>query len=239
MVADKGKIETESTVTVNIEVKSPGFPHKNHESEKIAIPTVLLTDSGREDVKKFCEERGVRYIPPRVLKLKDFLNSATSKFTVPQNNEFNLLYINWSYSDFPSNSFLEPWSLLTNEKNGILRYPEIAESIGISPDVFKKITAVIVYTESLEGLMFSDFRYVWQRNRRGPRFRMWVINEKLRNAELDDKSNVLFNITGMNPDKELTQLIMTDCKSTTITEEVESAKFCVDLISVIEKNIKR
>ena len=48
------------------------------------------------------------------MKLKDFLNSASSKFSVPQSNEYNLLYINWSYCDFASNSFLEAWSLLTN-----------------------------------------------------------------------------------------------------------------------------
>jgi hypothetical protein len=229
----------ERTVTINIEVKSPEFPHDNHENKKIAIPTMLLTDNGRKEVKKFCKERNVVYMDPRVLKLRDFINSAASKFTVPMNDEFNLLYINWSYRDFPSNSFLEAWSLLTNEINGVLTHPDFATSIGILPDAFEKITAVIVYTESLEGLMFSDFRHVWQRNGAGPRFRMWVIDEKLRNAERADESNVLLNITAMNPSKELTQMVMIDCKSKTNVERAETSKLGLELMKLIQKNAKR
>lgn len=231
--------ETKRTVTINIEVKSPEFPHDNHENKKIAIPTMLLTDNGREEVKKFCKEHSVEYMDPRVLKLRDFINSAASKFTFPMGGEYNLLYINWSYRDFPSNSFLEAWSLLTNEINGVVTHPEFAESIGILPDAFEKITAIIVYTESLEGLMFSDFRHVWQRNGAGPRFRMWVIDEKLRNAEWADESNVLVYITGMNPSKALTQMVMIDCKSKTEEEEIESAILGVELVKLIQKNAKR
>lgn len=235
-VDGENQIEAERTVTINIEVKSPEFPHDNHDNEKIAIPTMLLTDNGRKEVKKFCKEHSVTYMDPRVLKLRDFINSASSKFTVPRDDEFNLLYINWSYRDFPTNSFLEAWSLLTNEINGALTHPESASSIGILPDAFKKITAVIVYTESLEGLMFSDFRYVWQRSGAGTRFRMWVIDEKLRNAEWADKSNVLFYITGMNPSKELTQMAMIDFKSETYVEKADAAVFSTKLVKLIQKN---
>ena len=145
-------------VVINIEVKCPKFPSIEQREGKIAIPTVLLSDEGRKQVPVFCEERGITYISPRVMKLKDFLNSAASKFSIPQEDEYNLLYVNWSYCDFPSNSFLEAWSLLTNSINGILTHPEAAHSLGVSSDVFEKITAVIVYTEALEGLMFLDFR---------------------------------------------------------------------------------
>lgn len=233
-----GRRQTERVVTINIEVKSPEFPHNRHENEKIAIPTMLLTEEGRQSVQRFCKENDVTYLPPRVLKLRDFLNSATAKFSVPQDNEFNLLYINWSYRDFPSNSFLEAWALLTNEINGILTHPKVALDIGVSPDAFKKISAVIVYTESLEGLMFSDFRYVWQRNHAGPRFRMWVINEKLREAELSDESNVLFNITGMNPCEKSTQRLMIDCKSKTLDERANSAFLSLQLSKLIEENVE-
>lgn len=189
----KGKIK------VNIEVKSPRFPHDNHNNEKIVIPGILLSEKGKNMLKEFCISKGITYLNPRVLKIKDFLNSAASKFAIPKNNEINLLYINWSYSDFSKNGFLEAWSLLVNEYNGILRYPKIASSLGVNTEVFNKITAVIVYTESLEGLMFADFRYVWQENGVGSRFRMWILDEELRKSERNDESNIVFQVTSMNP----------------------------------------
>ena len=227
------EIETDREITINIEVKSPEFPHDCHEDEKIVIPTMLLTDEGRKEVRKFCDDYDIVYLSPRVLKLRDFINSAASKFAIPQDNEFNLLYINWSYRDFPSNSFLEAWALLTNETNGILTHPEIALSMGVLAEAFEKITAVIVYTESIEGLMFSDFRHVWQRTGVGPRFRMWVLDEKLRDAEWNDKSNVLFSITGMNPDKISNQRLMIDCKSKTFEEMCSEAKMVFELSELI------
>ena len=106
----------EKSITLNVEVKSPQFPHDSHTNEKIAIPTALLSQEGRENVKNFCKENNIRYLDPRVLKMRDFINSATSKFNIPEQDEYNILYINWSFRDFPSNAFLEAWSLLTNEK---------------------------------------------------------------------------------------------------------------------------
>lgn len=57
--------------------------------------------------------------------------------------------------------------------------------------MFEKITAVIVYTESLSGLMFSDFRWIWTRNERNlPHFGivgMHIID------------NIIFETTSMNP----------------------------------------
>lgn len=237
-VDDGSGMEQERTVTIHIEVKSPEFPHDRHEKEKIAIPTVLLTDQGRQEVKCFCKERGMKYLDPRVLKLRDFINSAAGKFTMPKEDQFHLLYINWSYRDFPSNSFLEAWSLLTNEINGILTHPELAAQIGIVPEAFEKITAVIVYTESLEGLMFGDFRYVWQCCGVGKRFRMWVLDEKLRNAEQADRSNVLFYSTGMNPSEGRTQMVMTDCKSQNSAERAEHVKLTMELADLIRRNAK-
>lgn len=225
-----------SEFIVNIEVKCPKFPEYNNHGEKIAIPTVLLSSEGRRLIPDFCKENEIRFISPRVMKLKDFLNSAASKFAFPQTNEYNLLYINWTYCDFPSNSYLEAWSLLTNTINGILTHPDAAQCIGVSPDVFKKISAVIVYTEALEGLMFLDFRFVWQTNRRGPRFRMWVLDDKLRTAEILQESNDLFEITGMKPTDELTQMVMADFKSKTETEKVSNAKLCYDLAKLIEQH---
>lgn len=192
-------------VNVNVEVKTPAFPHINITPDRIILPTVLLSTAGRERMSQICKDFKFKFIQPRMTKLVDFLNSAAKKFTVPGSQDLNLLFINWSYSDYPSNSFLEAWSLLTNEVNGLLTHPEIAMSLPInnpvSKDVYEKISAVIVYTNSLEQLMFSDFRYVWQRH---PivecRFRMFVLNDELRKKELSDQSRLLYNILGMNPD---------------------------------------
>ena len=193
------------TVKANIEVKTPEFPHLNSHKEKLLIPTVLLSDKGRKELPQLCAENNVEFISPRVTKLVDFINSATKKFDYPSENEFNLLYINWAYCDFPSNAFLEAWSLLTNEYNGLLTHPEIATNLPfknpVSSDVYKKITAVIVYTSSIDQLMFCDFRHVWQRTNCGCKFRMFVLDEKLRENELNNNSNLLFQITGMNPDQ--------------------------------------
>lgn len=224
-----------SSIAINVEVKCPKFPSIENKENRIAIPTILLSAEGRKLIPEFCSDNEITYISPRVMKLKDFLNSAAAKFSVPQKNEYNLLYINWSFCDFPSNSFLEAWSLLTNSINGVLTHPNIAQSIGISPDISKKITAVIVYTEALEGLMFSDFRYVWQKNGQGQRFRMWILDQKLRNAEVTRESDILFHITGMKPSDELTQMVMLDYKSKTDRDKVEGAIKSITLAKLIEK----
>lgn len=226
------------TVTVNVEVKSPKFPHDSHADERTIIPTVLLTDEGRSEIQTFCKENGLVYMSPRVQQLKEFIKSAAEKFSIPGPNEFNLLYINWSYRDFPSNSFLEAWSLLTNELNGILTHPEAAKEFGILPEHLQKITAVIVYTESLEGLVFADLRYIWQRNGAGPRFRMWVLDETLREAERSDKSRLLFNVTHMNPDDPSKQRLMVDLKFKALGDIDRVSKLSLELLRLIHENAK-
>ena len=225
------------SIVLNVEVKSPQFPHDSHTNEKIAIPTVLLTSEGKQKVKDFCAENNIRYLDPRILKIRDFINSAASKFNTPQKDEYNILYINWSFRDFPSNAFLEAWALLTNEKNGILIHQKYAKKIGIDPDALNKISAIVVYTESLEGIAFSDFRYVWQQNGAGQRFRMWVTNNELRQLEREGNSDILFKITGMRPSDPLTQYVMLDGKSKNNNERVEASCLGYELHNVIKENI--
>ncbi len=225
-----------NNVIVNIEVKSPKFPQYTESKERIMIPTVLINKESKATIEDFCKDNNIKYLDPRILKLRDFFKSAVEKFSVPSDDEFNILYINWSYRDFPSNSFLEAWSLLTNDINGILIYKDIAEKFDFPIELFDKITAVVVYSESLEGLMFSDFRYVWQRSKVDTHFRMWVINEKLRKSELSDSSDILFRITGMNPDPQLTQHLMLDYKSSNFEETLESAYIGTKLSNIIKDN---
>lgn len=224
------------TFSICIEVKCAQFPSINICQPKI-IPTVLLSDEGRKIVPEFCKRHAIRYVNPGLMKLKDFLNSAASKFSIPEGENYNLLYVNWSYRDFSSNSFLEPWSLLTNEINGVLNHPEIAKQFGISDEVFQKVTAVIVYTDALEGIMFSDLRNIWQQNGRGARFRMWILNEDLRKAEATKESDFFYNLTGMKPDGPLTQYLMCDFHTHTMDEKVQSIKTCLELEELIKHNV--
>ena len=175
-------------VTVDVEVKTPGFPDVDRLKE-YAIPTVLLDDKGAE-FTAYCHAQGLTAILPRVFKLKEFLNSAAAKFEeVDHVDHMNFLYINWTFSEYPESSFLEAYGLLANPDNGLLINRAIGKEFGVSNDVYEKITAVIVYTESLNGLMFDDFRYVWTKAPEGhPHFAIIGMH----NVEN------LFETTGMN-----------------------------------------
>lgn len=175
-------------VTVDVEVKTPGFPDVDRIRE-YAIPTVLLDDKGAE-FTAYCDAHGLTAILPRVFKLKEFLNSAADKFEeVNHVDRMNFLYINWTFSEYPESGFLEAYGLLANPDNGLLVNRSIGKEFGISNEVYEKITAVIVYTESLNGLMFGDFRYVWTRAPEGhPHFAI---------IGMHNEEN-LFETTGMN-----------------------------------------
>ena len=191
-------------IQVNIEVKTPKFPIPKDPRQRVALPTILLSETGRQQIQFLCKQHNIKCLFPRVTKLVQFINSAASKFEVPKEHQYNLLYIKWSYSDFPSAGFLEPWELLTNELNGILTHREIGINLPfddpIHPEAYDKISAIIVYSSSIDQLMFSDFRYVWQGSRPvGQKFRMFVLNKELEENELSGKSSELFEITGMKP----------------------------------------
>ena len=237
---------TKTNATVNIEVKTPKFPIISKSKERKTIPSILLTNLGRRKIQELCKNNKSTCVMPRVTKLVQFINSAAEKFEKPHANEYNLLYINWSYSDFPSNGFLEAWSLLTNEKNGILTHPEIGKKLPfdkpICSEAYEKITAVIVYTSSLEQLMFSDFRYSWQTSPDvGPRFRMFILNQELREKELSGESNILFKLTGMKPSilEPNKWQILSDYNwsdETTIESKEMDLKFSMDALKILDKN---
>ena len=74
-----------------------------------------------------------------------------------------------------------------------------------------------------------------QMNGRGQRFRMWVLDEKLRHAETTRESDTLFYVTGMKPNDELTQMAMLDCKSKTDSDRVNSSLIGLELVDLVEK----
>lgn len=177
-------------VTIDIEVKTPGF-HDYDFVQEFAIPTVLLNETGRERFTSFCASHNLIGTMPRVKKLVDFLNSAAQKFdAVDHNSHMNLLYVNWTFSEVLESGYEEALSILSNPINGILTKKDIGISLGVNEEVYEKITAVIVYTESLSGLMFGDFRWVWARDsHNNPHFGI-VVNHN---------HTDIFAVTGMNP----------------------------------------
>ena len=177
-------------VTVDIEVKTPGFQDYDGIRDFI-IPTVLLNDTGRKEFASFCASHNLNGTMPRVKKLTDFLNSAAYKFdTVDHNSHMNLLYVNWTFSEALESGYEEALSLLSNPTNGILTNKAVGISLGVNEEVYEKITAVIVYTESLSGLMFGDFRWVWiGDSHNNPHFGI-VANHNPKD---------IFTVTGMNP----------------------------------------
>lgn len=181
----------EDGTILDIEVKTPGFIYDACK-EKVIIPTILLNLEGREKIISFCEKEGLKCTMPRVRKLIEFINDSTDKFDQPSgNNHMNILYINWSYSEFPSNSYLEAYSLLYNDINGLLKHKEIGIRMGVNKKAFEKLTAIVVYTSSLNTMVFQDLRYLWS-TRRFVILPNLHLDSSLRNNEL------LLKVTNMD-----------------------------------------
>ena len=84
--------------------------------------------------------------------------------------------------------------------------------------------------------MFCNFSHVWGRNGYGSKFRMFVLDEKIRDSELSNKSNLLFQLTGMNPDQPETLPGLFACASHTSIEKIANTKLSNDISEVIIKN---
>lgn len=169
------RLISQEDIIIDIEVKTPGFNQANLNEIKL-MPTVLLTQEGISAINEHCESKNMKCLMPRVGKLKDFINSATEKFETPKdNNHLNLLFINWSYSEFAPDAYLEAYSLLVNPVNGIIRNKDIGMKIGVLEEAYEKISAIIIYSDSLNGLAYLDLRYIWLKQK----FRMIAINQNI------------------------------------------------------------
>ena len=141
------------------------------------IPTVLLDEQGRKAFMDFCKSHNLNGAMPRVMKIKDFLNSAAEKFEkVDHVSHMNLLYINWTLSEFEESGYQEAFSLMAHSINGILLHKNLGLSLGVNEEVYDKITAV--------------FRCVWIRGHDGQP-QVGIIG--MHNCD------GLFETTGMNP----------------------------------------
>ncbi|HCC07652.1 MAG TPA: hypothetical protein DEP72_05785 [Clostridiales bacterium] len=214
----------EDGTILDIEVKTPGFTNFQYDGEMV-IPCILLDKQGRDKLIKYSEDNNLKIIMPRVLKLIEFINNAASKFEKPTSNKhLNLLYINWTYSEFPSKSYLEAYSLLYNEFNGLLKYKELGIKMGILEDAYEKISGIIVYTSSLNTLVFQEFRYLWST-------RCFSI------MPLECDETQLIKTTSMDYKKNvITPNLLCEVRGNTIDEKTESMVKFTHINEIIESH---
>jgi len=144
----------------DVEVKTvSGFLDKNiAPSEPYIVPLLPIEIEKKNELKTACNALGFQLELPDIMQLKDFLNDAAKKFEIPNGNHFNVLFINWTFREIPNN-YVEPYMLLNNPHNGLLRFQEIGKKFGIDDDVFNKISAIFIYSCPIQAEMFSDLRW--------------------------------------------------------------------------------
>lgn len=183
----------EDNTIIDVEVKMGNFTKPLEIGKAGTIkPNIPITDKEKHDFKQFCQENDLAMMFPRILKVGDFIRSAASKFETPTSNKhFNVLFINWTYTDIPKCGLNEPLSIFINTKNGIFVNDEGITSCKIKADERNSVSAVVLYRDSFDSLLSGDFRYHFC----GPTFR-YLVND-LYNQGLEYKH--LSNALHMNP----------------------------------------
>ena len=149
---------------IDIEVKTPGFNHiiKNIPDckEGCIRPNVILPQ--KFSIKDFFEKNNINmdFEYPRCLKLKEYIKSAASKFeNVDHQKHFNLLFVNWTYSDYNEVALNEPITLIANSYSGIFINKKAYESIGIKQEEIERISGIVLYKDSFDNIINMDLRY--------------------------------------------------------------------------------
>jgi hypothetical protein len=183
-------------IIIDVEVKTPGFPDKLIDtSDNIGVirPNTYLSKDQFSKIKKYCHDKNVKFLPPDIDKIADFILSASKKFLTPTSKRhFNLLFINWTYTEIPQTSYNEPVSLLINNIAGILKNRIVQKDKGLTPEDLSKISAIIVYFDNIESIITSDFRLLYMNNN----FRI-IINE-----DIDQDWSKLLEILNLRNHKE-------------------------------------
>lgn len=151
---------------IDIEVKTPGFHISNRGNNStggIVKPNLILTEKEKKTIEKSCRKKEITYLNPRVKKLKDFIVSASEKFEqIKHEKHYNLLFINWTYSDFPECDLREPLTLLINPFSGIFYNKNSAHAVGVDTVALSKISAIIMYQDNFHSILSSDFRNIFR-----------------------------------------------------------------------------
>ena len=152
---------------IAIEVKNAAFPPLP-QNPKFIMPLYPMEKERLDNLDTICQEDGYCLVRPRVGKMKDFINSACEKFNKPaDDNSYNILAMNWTDTNIPNLSVVEPAVYLGNKENGLMQFKTMASKISagnfvFNQDMYEKITAIIVFKASMDTLFFSDFRYLFE-----------------------------------------------------------------------------
>lgn len=144
----------------DIEVKTPGFAKKIEldDKEYLLRPNTILNKIQKEKLQAYCDKYKIKLMFPRVLKLKEFIKSAVSKFETPTSKKhYNILVINWTYTEFYDLKLREPINLLVNPINGILNLNDTISQLDITRSEIEKLSAIIVYQDNIDTIISQDF----------------------------------------------------------------------------------
>ena len=153
----------EGDLIYDIEVKTGAFKESqnlDNSPEKHFRPNTILPKECLIKLKEESEKLNTHFHFPNILKLKDFIESASSKF-LPLNDpkRLNLLFINWSYNDFKLNGLLEPIGLLTNNYSGLLRSSKAQKLVKLKSSSLENISGIVFYSDSVQSILSNDFRF--------------------------------------------------------------------------------
>lgn len=158
----EARIITEDGTIYDIEVKTPGF-NKDIELGKfnyLLKPNAITSHHNLRKLKTYCKKQKIKLMLPRVLKIKEFIKSAASKFeNIKHPHHYNILVINWTYSKFGPSKLHEPIGLLTNHLTGILEDNNSLDKLKISSEEIGKISSIIVYSDNVDSILSQDFRF--------------------------------------------------------------------------------
>lgn len=151
---------------IAVEVKNAAFPSLP-QNPKFIMPLYPMKKEKLDELDMICQKDGYCLVRPRVGKMKDFINSACEKFNKPlDDNSYNILAMNWTDTNIPNLSVIEPAVYLGNKENGMMQFNTMASKISsenfvINQDMYEKITAILVFKASMDTLFFTDFRYMF------------------------------------------------------------------------------
>lgn len=159
----EARIEYADGTIFDVEVKTPSFPKLITIPERnvgVLKANTVISKAEKTAIESVCDRANIKFMMPRALKIKDFINSAANKFTHADHvDHFNILFINWTMSDFYTQGINEPIGLIANSATGVFHSKKDAKALGIETSKLKKISAIVIYRDSMDSMISSDFRW--------------------------------------------------------------------------------
>ncbi len=226
-------------IIIDVEVKTPGFSEKIIEVNDCLgtiRPNSYLTKNQFKKMLEYTKKNNIKCLLPDIEKLVGFIKDSARKFNNPYHaKHFNILFINWTYTELPTISYNEPISLLTNNMAGIFKNISVQKALGLSKSDLSKFSAVIVYFDNVESIITGDFRRLYLNNK----FRI-IINENIA-----QDWDVLLKILQLKNHKEFIIMLNDDigvnmldyCFSKEVGEE-KISDFCREIYDILFSDLE-